>query len=135
MIGNVRQPRVLLGKFGDGHKEALLNLAKALSEAGFEVIYTELQDPEALVRSALQECVDHIGITTLPGGRIEAFKEMIGLLKEKKADNISVTAGGFLDDDDIPRVKEMGVIAFFPKGTTFREIVKWAQERVKIKAP
>jgi methylmalonyl-CoA mutase C-terminal domain/subunit len=124
-----------MGKLGDGHKESLLNLAKALSEAGFEVIYTELQDPEALVRSALQECVDHIGITTLPGGRIEAFQEMIGLLKEKKADYISVTAGGFLDDDDIPRVKEMGVIAFFPKGTSFREIVEWAQERIKIKAP
>ncbi len=135
MIGNVKQPRILLGKLGEGHKEARLNLAKALSEAGFEVIYTELQDPEALVRSALQECVDHIGITTLPGGRIEAFGEMTGLLKEKKADYISVTAGGFLDDDDIPRVKEMGVIAFFPKGTTFREIVEWARERIRIKAP
>jgi methylmalonyl-CoA mutase C-terminal domain/subunit len=130
MIGNVRQPRILLGKLGDGHKEALLNLAKALSEAGFEVIYTELQDPEALVKSALQECVDHIGITTLPGGRIEAIREMIGFLKEKQADDISVTAGGFLNDDDIPRIKEMGVTAFFPKGTRFREIVEWARERI-----
>ena len=135
MIGNVRQPRILLGKLGEGHKEALLNLAKALSEAGFEVIYTELQNPEALVKSALQECVDHIGITTLPGSSIEAFQEMTELLKEQKADYISVTAGGFLDDDDIPRIKDMGVMAFFPKGTTFRELVEWARERIKIKAP
>jgi methylmalonyl-CoA mutase C-terminal domain/subunit len=60
---------------------------------------------------------------------------MIGLLKEQKADYITVTAGGFLDDDDIPRVKDMGVMAFFPKGTTFRELVEWAREGIKIKAP
>jgi methylmalonyl-CoA mutase C-terminal domain/subunit len=128
-----KQHRILLGKLGEGHKEALLNLAKALSEAGFEVVYTELQDPEAIVKSALQECVDHIGITTLPGARIEAFEEMIGQLRERQADHISIAAGGFMDDEDIPRIKEMGVMAFFPRGTTFREIVEWAQEQTHIR--
>ena len=127
----VRKGRILLGKLGEGHKEAMLNLAKNLSEAGFEVIYTELQHPESIVNSALQESVDHIGITTLPGADIQAFQEIIRLLKLQKADHISVTAGGFLDDDDIPRIREMGVMEFFPKGTTFEEIVDWSQKNIK----
>ena len=127
-----RKGRILLGKLGEGHKEAQLNLARNLSEAGFEVIFTELQEPEAIVKSALQEAVDHIGITTLPGCDIHAFKEIIRLLKNEKAGYISVTAGGFLDDDDISRVKEMGVMAFFPKGTTFEGLIEWAQENIKV---
>ena len=92
----VRKGRVLLGKLGEGHKEAQLNLAKNLGEAGFEVIYTELQDPESIVNSALQESVDHIGITTLPGADIMAFEKIIGLLKKQEAGHILVTAGCFL---------------------------------------
>ena len=61
-----RKIRILLGKFGEGHKEAVLALARNFSEVGFEVIFTELQEPDAIVRSAIQESVDHIGITTLP---------------------------------------------------------------------
>ncbi len=129
----LRKGRILLGKLGKGHKGAMLNLAKGLSEAGFEVIYTELQEPEAIVRSAVHESVDHIGITTLPGAGIEAFEELIRLLKKEKADNITVTAGGFLDEEDIVRIKEMGVLAFFPKGTSFSELVDWSQKNIKIK--
>jgi methylmalonyl-CoA mutase C-terminal domain/subunit len=129
----VRKGRILLGKLGEGHKEAQLNLAKSLSEAGFEVIYTELQEPEAIVKSALQESVDHIGITTLPEANIYAFKEIMRLLKNEKADHISVTAGGLLEDEDIVRVKEMGVMEFFHKGTTFEAIVKWSRENIRVK--
>jgi len=128
-----RKGRVLLGKLGEGHKEAQLNLAKNLGEAGFEVIYTELQDPESIVNSALQESVDHIGITTLPGADIMAFEKIIGLLKKQEADHISVTAGGLLDDEDIPRIRQMGVMAFFPKGTSFETIVEWSLENIKAK--
>ena len=129
----VRKGRVLLGKLGEGHKGAQLNLAKNLGEAGFEVIYTELQDPESIVNSALQESVDHIGITTLPGVDIMAFDKIIGLLKKQEAGHISVTAGGFLDDEDIPRIRQMGVIAFFPKGTSFETIVEWSLKNIKAK--
>jgi methylmalonyl-CoA mutase C-terminal domain/subunit len=127
----VRKGRILLGKLGEGHKEAQLNLAKSLSEAGFEVIYTELQHPESIVNSALQESVDHIGITILPGADIQAFEEILRLLKEQEVGHISITAGGFLEDDDIPRIREMGVMEFFPKGTLFEEIVEWSQKNIK----
>ena len=129
----VRKGRVLLGKLGEGHKEAQLNLAKNLGEAGFEVIYTELQDPESIVNSALQESVDHIGITTLPGTDIMAFEKIIGLLKKQEADHILVTAGGFLDDEDIPRISQMGVMAFFPRGTSFETIIEWSLKNIKAK--
>jgi methylmalonyl-CoA mutase C-terminal domain/subunit len=128
-----RKGRVLLGKLGEGHKEAQLNLAKNLYEAGFEVIYTELQDPESIVNSALQESVDHIGITTLPGADIMAFEKIIGLLRKQEAGHISVTAGGFLDDEDIPRIRQMGVMAFFPRDTSFEAIVEWSLENIKPK--
>jgi methylmalonyl-CoA mutase C-terminal domain/subunit len=128
-----RKVRILLGKLGEGHNKGLLNLAKSLSEAGFEVIYTDLQEPKAIVRSALQEYADHIGITTLPGADIRSFEEIMRLLKAENGDHISVTAGGLLDDDDIVRVKKMGVMEFFPKGTTFEEIVKWSRENIKVK--
>ena len=127
----VRKGRILLGKLGEGHKEAQLNLAKNLSEAGFEVIYTELQHPESIVNSALQESVDHIGITILPGADIQAFEEILRLLKEQEVAHISITAGGYLEHDDIPRIREMGVMEFFPKGTTFEEIVEWSQKNIK----
>ena len=127
----VRKGRILLGKLGEGHKEAQLNLAKNLSEAGFEVIYTELQHPESIVNSALQESVDHIGITILPGADIQAFEEILRLLKEQEVAHISITAGGYLEHDDIPRIREMGVMEFFPKGTTFKEIVEWSQKNIK----
>jgi methylmalonyl-CoA mutase C-terminal domain/subunit len=122
--------RILLGKLGEGHKEAQLNLAKMLGEAGFEVIFTELKEPEALVKVAVQESVDHIGITTLPGADIQAFEEIFMLLERENAEDISVTAGGFLNDEDITRIKEMGVKAFFPRGTTFEEIVSWSQKNI-----
>jgi methylmalonyl-CoA mutase C-terminal domain/subunit len=129
----VRKGRVLLGKLGEGHKEAQLNLAKNLGEAGFEVIYTELQNPESIVNSALQESVDHIGITTLPGADITAFEKIIKLLKKQDAGHISVTAGGYLDEEDIPRIRAMGLMAFFPRGTSFKTIIEWSLENIKAK--
>lgn len=129
----VRKGRILLGKLGEGHKKAQLNLAKNLGEAGFEVIYTELQDPEPIVNSALQESVDHIGITTLPGADIMAFEKIIKLLQKQDAGQISVTAGGYLDEEDIPRIREMGLMAFFPRGTSFKAIIEWSLENIKAK--
>ena len=126
-----RKIRILLGRLGDGYKEALLNLAKSLGDAGFEVIYTELQEPEAIVKSALQESVDHIGITTLPGADIDAFGEIRRILKEEASDHITITAGGFLEEEDILKIKAMGVREFFPKGTSLRELTGWVRANIK----
>ena len=128
-----RKIRILLGKLGEGHKEALLALARNFSEAGFEVIYTELQEPDAIVRSAMQESVDHIGITTLPGADIQAFAEIRRLLKTAHSDHITVTAGGFLDENDIPLLKDVGVMEFFPKGTPLEELVEWSKKNIRQK--
>ena len=128
-----RKIRILLGKLGEGHKEALLALARNFSEAGFEVIYTELREPDAIVSSALQESVDHIGITILPGTDIQAFAEIRRLLKKENSEYITVTAGGFLDESDIPLLKDMGVMEFFPKGTPFEELIEWSKKNIRHK--
>lgn len=126
-----RKIRILLGRLGEGYKESLLNLAKSLGNAGFEVIYTELQEPDAIVRSAMQESVDHIGITTLPGADIRAFEEIRKLLKEEASDHITITAGGFLEEGDVSKIKAMGVMEFFPKGTSLEELTAWAKKNIK----
>ena len=126
-----RKVRILLGRFGEGHKEALQSLARNFSEAGFEVIYTELQEPEAIVTSALQESADHIGITTSPGADIQAFAEIKRLLVKENADHITITAGGFLHKSKIALLKDMGVMEFFPKGTPFDDLVQWAKKNIK----
>jgi methylmalonyl-CoA mutase C-terminal domain/subunit len=125
-----RKIRILLGKLGQGHKEAQLALARSFSEAGFEVIYTELQEPESIIRSALQESVDHIGITTLPGADIKAFAEIQRLLEEENSEYITVTAGGALDEDDIASLRDMGVMKFFPQGTSFEELIEWSRKNI-----
>ncbi len=129
-----RKIRILLGKLGEGHKEALLALARNFSEAGFEVIYTELREPDAIVSSALQESVDHIGITILPGTDIQAFAQIRRLLKKENSEYITVTAGGFLDESDIPLLKDMGVMEFFPKGTPFEELIEWSKKNIRQKS-
>lgn len=129
-MGN-KMVRILLAKLGDGFDAAMLRLAMVFREAGFEVIYTDFQKPEAIVESAIQESVDHIGITTLPGANIEHFAKITELLAQKDVSNIRVTAGGFLKDEDMSRIKEMGVVEFFPQGTSFSELIQWSKEHIK----
>lgn len=126
-----RKVRILMAKFGEGFETAIMKLAKAFSEAGFEVIYTDLQNPEAIVASAIQEAVDHIGITTLPGARLDQFTKLFELLAKEGASQIGITAGGFLPDEDIEGIKRTGVREFFPKGTTYTELIEWAQKNIK----
>lgn len=126
-----RRVRILMAKFGEGYETAIMRLAKAFSEAGFEVIYTDLQNPEAIVASAIQESVDHIGITTLPGARADQFARVFQRLDQEGASHIRVTAGGFLPDDDIEMIREAGVTEFFPKGTTYAELIDWATKNIK----
>lgn len=126
-----RMVRILMAKLGDGFDDAMLRLAMVFREAGYEVIYTDAQNPRTIVLSAIQESVDHIGITTLKGADIENFAKIVELLAKENAADIGVTAGGFLADEDIPRIKEMGVMKLFPLGTPFSELVEWAKENIK----
>jgi methylmalonyl-CoA mutase C-terminal domain/subunit len=109
----------------------VVKLALAFREAGFEIIYTETQTPEAIVTSAIQEDVDHIGITTLPGANIDDIRRLMELLDRAGARDIGVTAGGFLSYEDIPRLKEGGIVQFFPMGTTIQELIDWARANIK----
>ncbi len=111
-----RKVRILMAKFGQGYEAALMRLAAAFSEAGFEVIYTESEDPKAIVNAALQESVDHIGITTLPEARLDQFAAVLELLKAHDAQNIGVTAGGFFDDALDSGTQEIGRCGVFPEG-------------------
>ena len=128
---NPQKVRILMAKLGEGYEPAILKLGGAFSEAGFEVIYTTIQDPEAIVAAAIQESADHIGITTLPGVRIEDFAKLFELLAKEDLSQIKVTAGGFGGDQEIRKMKEMGVVEFFPKGTTYAELIAWSKKHVK----
>jgi len=125
-----RKIRILLGKLGQGHKDAQLSLARSFSEAGFEVIYTELQEPGAIVRSALQESVDHIGITVLPGADTKAFEQIQKLLQQEGSSYITITAGGILNEADIASLLDMGVMKFFEQGTSFEELIAWSKKNI-----
>jgi methylmalonyl-CoA mutase C-terminal domain/subunit len=126
-----KRVRILMAKFGEGFEKSVVKLALAFREAGFEIIYTETQTPEAIVTSAIQEDVDHIGITTLPGAQIDDIRKVMELLDKRGARDIGVTAGGFLGYEDIPRLKEVGIVQFFPSGTTIQELIDWAQKNIK----
>jgi methylmalonyl-CoA mutase C-terminal domain/subunit len=124
--------RILMAKLGDGFEESVGRLSFAFREAGYEIVYVENQRPEAIVASALQEAVDHIGITTLPGAKIEDIAKIMELLKKEEMSYVRVTVGGFLDYNDIDKVKEAGVVEFFPKGTSISELISWAKDNIKL---
>jgi methylmalonyl-CoA mutase, C-terminal domain len=126
-----RKVRILMARFGEGYESATLKLARAFSEAGYEVIYTTAQDPEAIVASAIQESVDHIGITTLPGTEIKNFARIVELLARENASQIKITAGGMLSEEEIAQVKKTGVLEFFPKGTSYANLIEWSEKNIQ----
>lgn len=121
--------RVLVGKVGlDGHDRGIKLVARALRDAGMEVIYTGLhQTPEELVETAIQEDVTAIGLSLLSGAHNYLFPRVLELLKEKGAEDIVVFGGGIIPDDDLPRLKQAGVRALFPPGTPMDEIVAFVK--------
>jgi methylmalonyl-CoA mutase, C-terminal domain len=122
-----RKLRVLIAKFGEGHEKAMFKLASACSEAGFEVVYTDIDNPQAIVAAAIQEAVDHIGITTLPGATVEDFSRLFEMLKKEKVSHIRVTAGGFFPEQDVILIQKMGVIDFYPRGSIYQKIEEWTK--------
>ncbi len=124
--------RVLVAKAGlDGHDRGAKVVAAALRDAGMEVIYTGLrQTPEMIVEAAIQEDVDAIGISILSGAHMTIFPRILNLMKEKKVDDILLFGGGIIPEDDLNKLKEMGVGELFTPGTSTTEIVKFLKDWV-----
>jgi len=124
--------RLLVGKVGlDGHDRGAKIIARALRDAGFEVIYTGLhQTPEMVVATALQEDVDGIGLSILSGAHLTLFPKILKLLKEKDSGDVVVFGGGIVPDEDVPRLHEMGVRAVFTPGTTTQQVIDWVRQNV-----
>ena len=124
--------RVLVAKAGlDGHDRGAKVVARALREAGMEVIYTGIrQTPQRIVERAFREEVDVIGLSILSGAHMELFTQIFASLKEKGMDNVVVIAGGILPDADRDGLRAMGVACVFGPGTSTREIGEYIQEVV-----
>ena len=125
--------RVLVAKPGlDGHDRGAKVVARALRDAGIEVVYTGLhQTPEMIASAALQEDVDAVGLSIMSGAHnMTLFAAVIELLKERDASDIVVFGGGIIPEDDIAPLTELGVAKVFTPGTTTTEIVEWVRETV-----
>ncbi len=125
--------RVLIAKPGlDGHDRGAKVVARALRDAGMEVIYTGLrQTPEQIVETAIQEDVDVIGLSILSGAHTHLFPKVMELLKENNVEDIIVMGGGVIPEEDIPELKRIGIAEIFTPGTDTRDIIKFIKEKVK----
>jgi methylmalonyl-CoA mutase, C-terminal domain len=125
--------RVLVAKPGlDGHDRGAKVIARALRDAGMEVIYTGLrQTPEMVVTAALQEDVDVIGLSILSGAHNAIVPRVVDLLKQNKMDDVLLLVGGIIPDQDVETLKKGGVAAIFQPGTAMDDIVKFIRENVK----
>lgn len=133
MKDSTRPLRVLVAKVGlDGHDRGAKVIATALRDAGMEVIYTGLrQTPEMVVNAALQEDVDAIGISILSGAHMTVFPKVIQLMKENKMDDVLLTGGGIIPEDDMQSLNQMGVGKLFPPGTSTGDISGYIKEWVQ----
>jgi methylmalonyl-CoA mutase C-terminal domain/subunit len=125
--------RILVAKPGlDGHDRGAKIIARALRDAGIEVIYTGLhQTPEMIAEAAIQEDVDAIGLSILSGAHNTLFPAIIKLIREKGGDDIAIFGGGIIPEEDIPTLKQSGVREIFTPGATTDQIVAWVRENVQ----
>ena len=128
--------KVLLAKIGlDGHDRGVKVIARALVEAGFEVVYTGLHRPaEDVVKAAIEEDVDLIGISLLSGAHMTHVPRVLELLREKNSSDISVVVGGIIPEEDIPKLKALGVKEVFLPGTPLNTIVNWIKANITKKS-
>ena len=133
MTNTQRPIRVLIAKVGlDGHDRGAKIIATTLRDAGMEVIYTGLrQTADMVVNAALQEDVDAIGISILSGAHMTVFPKIIQLMKEKEMDDVLLTGGGIIPEDDMQELHKMGVGKLFPPGTPTAEITGYIKDWVK----
>jgi methylmalonyl-CoA mutase C-terminal domain/subunit len=128
-----RPIKVLIAKPGlDGHDRGAKVLARGLRDEGFEVVYTGLrQTPEMIASAALQEDVDVVGLSILSGAHMTLLPRICGLLHDEGLDDVLVTAGGIIPDDDVPALKAAGVSAVFGPGTTIGEVATFIRANVR----
>ncbi|WP_432980144.1 cobalamin B12-binding domain-containing protein [Dactylosporangium sp. CA-233914] len=121
--------RVVIAKPGlDGHDRGVKIVARALRDAGMEVIYTGLhQTPEQIVETAIQEDADAVGLSVLSGAHMTLFRRVVELLAERGAADVTVFGGGIIPDEDVPELQRLGVAAVFTPGATTQSIVEWAR--------
>jgi methylmalonyl-CoA mutase C-terminal domain/subunit len=133
-LSSSKKIRVLVAKPGlDGHDRGAKIVARALRDAGMEVIYTGLrQTPEMVVSAALDEGVHCIGLSILSGAHNALFPKIMELLKKEGIDDILVVGGGIIPEDDIPDLKKAGISAIFGPGTPLDEIVEYIRANVKL---
>ena len=132
----MRKLRVVIAKPGlDGHDRGAKVIARALRDAGMEVIYTGLrQTPEQIASAALQEDADVIGLSILSGAHNHIAPRLMDLLKQKGIDDVLVVIGGIIPDVDIPKLKEIGVKGIFLPGTPMQEIIDFINGNVRVRA-
>ena len=132
-MGEERKLRLLVGKVGlDGHDRGAKIIARAFRDAGFEVVYTGLhQTPEMVVATAIQEDVDAVSLSILSGAHNYLFPRVIELLREKGASDIAVFGGGIVPDEDVPGLKQAGVLEIFTPGANTEQVVASVKQNVK----
>ena len=130
---DMRKLRVVIAKPGlDGHDRGAKVIARALRDAGMEVIYTGLrQTPEQIVEAALQEDADVIGVSILSGAHTHICPHMMQLVNEKGLDDVLVLVGGIIPDADVPKLKEIGISGVFQPGTPMQDIIDFIQRHVR----
>src|SRR6202140_1436909 len=132
-MDETRPIRVLVAKPGlDGHDRGAKVIARALRDAGMEVIYTGIrQTPDMIVEAALQEDVDAILMSILSGAHMAIFPRVMELLKENSVDDVLVAAGGILPDEDVPAIKALGIKGCFGPGTSTEEIINFVRANIQ----
>jgi methylmalonyl-CoA mutase, C-terminal domain len=131
-----RKIRILVAKPGlDGHDRGAKVVARALSDAGYEVVYTGLhQTPEMIAAAALQESVDAVGLSIMSGAHMTLFPAVMDALKIKGAGDVLVFGGGIIPDEDLVELQKQGVSQIFKPGTSTEEIIKWVETHVRPRA-
>ena len=124
--------KVVIAKPGlDGHDRGAKVVARALRDAGMEVVYTGLhQTPEQIVETAVQEDADAVGLSVLSGAHMTLFARLLELMRERGVDDVVVFGGGIIPDEDIPELERLGVGRIFTPGATTTEIVDWVRQHV-----
>lgn len=128
-----RKLRLLVAKAGlDGHDRGAKVVARALADAGYEVIYTGLhQTPDAVAATAVQESVDAVGLSLMSGAHMTLFPAVIEALRARGAGDVPVFGGGIIPDEDVAALKTLGVAAIFRPGTSTKEIVEWIERDLR----
>jgi methylmalonyl-CoA mutase C-terminal domain/subunit len=134
-MSELRKLRILVAKPGlDGHDRGAKVVARALADAGYEVVYTGLhQTPEMIAAAAVQEAVDAVGLSIMSGAHMTLFPAVLDALKARGAGDVVVFGGGIVPKDDLPKLAELGVARIFTPGASTNEIVDWVEKELRPK--